>query len=81
MQDKTFMTLMRLLPKSALSHVVGWATRLPAPPSLHQVAMRRFAKSYRVDVGEAELEIGGYQTFSDFFQHGQLVHRHCEHLA
>jgi phosphatidylserine decarboxylase len=67
MRDQTFMTLMRLLPKSALSSAVGIATRAPAPSKLHQAAMRVFAKQYRVDLDEAERSIVEYPTFAQFF--------------
>ncbi|MBX5482083.1 MAG: phosphatidylserine decarboxylase [Myxococcaceae bacterium] len=67
MRDETFMTLMRLLPKSALSSAVGVATRLPAPRPLHRLAIRSFAKRFNVDVEEAELELDSYPTFAQFF--------------
>jgi phosphatidylserine decarboxylase len=67
MDDRTFVTLMGLVPRSALSRLVGGLTRLPAPAALHQAAMRAFARSYRVDLSEAELPIEGYPRFSDFF--------------
>jgi phosphatidylserine decarboxylase len=67
MRDSTFMTLMRLLPKSALSTVVGRATRLPVPPVLHQAAMRLFAHQYDVNVEEADGSIEDYPTFGAFF--------------
>lgn len=67
MRDDTFMTLMRLLPKSALSTVVGLATRAPAPARVHQAAMRFFAKRYRVNLHEAEGSIEDYPTFAQFF--------------
>lgn len=67
MRDETFMTLMRLLPKSALSSAVGHATRLPGPRPLHRFAIKAFAKRFNVDVHEAELELGSYPTFAQFF--------------
>lgn len=67
MRDQTFMTLMRLLPKSALSAAVGAATRVPAPPRLHHLAMRAFARRYQVELEEAELPLEGYPTFAQFF--------------
>ncbi|HEY1418299.1 MAG TPA: phosphatidylserine decarboxylase, partial [Myxococcaceae bacterium] len=54
MQDGTFLALMRLVPKSALSRAVGTLTRLPAPAGVHRAAMRAFARAYRVDMTEAE---------------------------
>ncbi|MBL8913147.1 MAG: phosphatidylserine decarboxylase [Archangium sp.] len=67
MRDQTFMTLMRLLPKSALSSVVGKATRLPVPAALHQQAMKFFARAYDVNLEEAEGTIADYPTFGSFF--------------
>jgi len=70
MQDGTFLALMRLVPKSALSRAVGTLTRLPAPAGVHRAAMRAFARAYRVDMAEAEADFGGYGRFSDFFSRG-----------
>src|SRR5260370_1314061 len=46
MRDETFIRLMALLPKSALSSAVGRVTRARAPASLHRFAMRAFATLY-----------------------------------
>lgn len=67
MRDSTFMTLMRLLPKSALSSFVGKATRLAAPAPLHRFAMRAFAKRYGVNMEEAAKPFEGYANFGEFF--------------
>lgn len=67
MNDQTFMTLMRLLPKSALSSLVGKATRLPVPSGMHHAAMRVFAKQYSVNLDEAEGKLEDYPTFGSFF--------------
>lgn len=67
MRDETFMTLMRLLPKSALSTLVGKATRAPAPRAIHRMAIRAFAKSYEVNAEEAERPLDDYETFAAFF--------------
>ncbi|ATB48049.1 archaetidylserine decarboxylase [Corallococcus macrosporus] len=70
MNDQTFMKLMQVLPKSALSTVVGMATRLPVPAPVHQAAMRAFAKAYDVDMEEAEHSFDHYPTFAQFFTRG-----------
>ena len=67
MNDRAFITLMKLLPKASLSRLVGVATRLPAPSRLHQTAAGIFARAYNVELGEAEKPISGYDTFGDFF--------------
>ncbi len=67
MNDAAFMTLMRLLPKSALSLVVGKLTRAPVPASVHRAAMRAFAKHYNVNLDEAAQGIEQFGTFSQFF--------------
>jgi phosphatidylserine decarboxylase len=61
------MQLMRLLPKSALSNLVGRLTRAPVPASVHQLAIRRFAEIYGVDLDEAESGVDEYSTFGQFF--------------
>jgi phosphatidylserine decarboxylase len=65
--DRAFMTLMRLLPRAALSTLVGQATRAPLPPRLHQAAMRVFARQYRVSLEEADGSIEDFPTFARFF--------------
>ncbi|RKG67623.1 phosphatidylserine decarboxylase [Corallococcus exercitus] len=70
MNEQTFMKLMRVLPKSAVSSVVGLATRLPAPAPVHHWAMRAFAKAYNVDMEEAEHALEKYPTFAQFFTRG-----------
>ncbi|MBX7116463.1 MAG: archaetidylserine decarboxylase [Myxococcaceae bacterium] len=67
MRDETFMTLMRLLPRSAVSTTVGRLTRVPVPSSVHQMAMRAFVRSYQVNMDEAEGGIENYPTFAQFF--------------
>lgn len=67
MRESTFMSLMKLLPKSALSTVVGKLVRAPVSPALHRAAMRRFANRYNVELGEAERGFDGYENFSEFF--------------
>lgn len=67
MRDSTFMTLMKLLPKSALSTAVGNLTRAPVSPGIHRRAMKLFAQRYRVDLDEAEHDFEGYSTFGEFF--------------
>ncbi len=67
MRDAAFMTLMRLLPKSALSSLVGLATRAAVPAPLHQVVMRTFARTYGVNLAEAAEPIEAFSTFGAFF--------------
>lgn len=67
MDESTYMTLMRLLPRSALSTVVGKLTRLPAPAPMHHAFMRFFAKRYRVSLEDAEGPVTDYPTFAQFF--------------
>ena len=67
MEQQTFMTLMRLVPKSALSNLVGMATRFPAPASMHHAAIRVFARRYQINLDEAEGKIEDYPTLGQFF--------------
>ena len=67
MRDDTFMQLMRVVPKGVLSTAVGHATRAPAPSAVHQMAIKAFARRYRVDLHEAERPVEDYRTFAEFF--------------
>ena len=64
------MTLVRLLPRAALSTAVGSLTRAPAPAGLHRAAMGAFARAYRVALDEADRPLSGYANFSEFFSRG-----------
>ena len=70
MNEQTFMKLMQLLPKSAVSSAVGMATRLPVPAPVHRAVIKAFAKRYNVDLAEAEHEVARYPTFAEFFTRG-----------
>jgi phosphatidylserine decarboxylase len=61
------MTLMKLVPKSALSTVVGKAVRAPVPAGVHHAAIRWFAKQYAVNLEEAEGPVEQFPTFGQFF--------------
>jgi phosphatidylserine decarboxylase len=67
MRDETYMTLVRLLPRAAYSSAVGMFTRARAPPSVHRLAMRAFARRFNVAMDEAEHGFEGYDTFAQFF--------------
>jgi phosphatidylserine decarboxylase len=67
MDDAVFMALMRALPRSALSNLVGQLVRAPAPARVHQLVMRVFARAYDVDLSTAESELSNYPTFAQFF--------------
>ncbi len=67
MREQNFMKLMALLPKSALSSLVGGASRARAPAAMHRWAMRAFARRYGVLLEEAEHGLEGYSTFAEFF--------------
>ncbi len=66
MNDRLFISTLRLLPKNALSRLVGRLTdaRLPAAPL--RAAMRRFARAYRIDLDECP-PLETYPTFGRFF--------------
>ncbi len=66
MNDEVFVAGLRLLPKNALSRLVGAATRLPAPGPLRAAIMRAFAARYRVDLTECD-DLRSFRTFGEFF--------------
>jgi phosphatidylserine decarboxylase len=64
--DRLLIGALSLLPKHALSRLVGAATRARFPPRLLRVAMRAFARRYRVDLSECP-PLESYRTFAEFF--------------
>ncbi len=66
MNDRVFISALRLLPKNALSRLVGGLTRWQAPPGVRLAAMKAFARRYGIDLSECpDLEV--YRTFGEFF--------------
>ncbi|HEY3449851.1 MAG TPA: archaetidylserine decarboxylase [Myxococcales bacterium] len=67
MLERPLLKALSLLPRSAISRVVGDAARAPAPPRAHQAAMRAFVAAFGVHADEAELPVSEYATFEEFF--------------
>ncbi|MBI3182905.1 MAG: phosphatidylserine decarboxylase [Myxococcales bacterium] len=67
MRDQTLISLVQLLPRSALSTAAGAAARAPLPAGVHRLATRAFARAFGVDLGEAELPLEQYRTLAEFF--------------
>ncbi|MFO7155228.1 MAG: archaetidylserine decarboxylase [Pseudomonadota bacterium] len=67
MVDPAFIAILRLLPKNAISRLVGRITRLEGGKTAHQLAIRAFCERYGVAVEEAEMPISEYPTFASFF--------------
>jgi phosphatidylserine decarboxylase len=66
MDDRLFISALRLLPKNAVSRLAGALTRWQAPPPLRLAAMKAFARRYGIDLAESpDLEL--YRTFGEFF--------------
>ena len=66
MDDRLFISALRLLPKNALSRVAGALTRWRAPAPVRLAAMKAFARRYGIDLSESpDLEV--YRTFGEFF--------------
>jgi phosphatidylserine decarboxylase len=66
MNDRLFISALRLVPKNALSRVAGALTRWHAPAVVRLAAMKAFARRYGIDLSECpDLEV--YRTFGEFF--------------
>src|SRR5512133_2318 len=66
MSDRLFISVLRLVPKNALSRLVGALTRWRAPAAVRHAAMRAFAARYRIDLSESP-ELDAYRSFGEFF--------------
>jgi phosphatidylserine decarboxylase len=64
--DRTFIALMGLVPKNALSRLVGALTRWEAPRWLLDRLIAGFAGRYGIDLGECEPP-SSFPTFGQFF--------------
>jgi phosphatidylserine decarboxylase len=66
MNDRLFISALRLLPKNALSRAVGALTRWRAPAPVRLAAMRAFARRYGIDLSECP-DVEVYRSFGEFF--------------
>jgi phosphatidylserine decarboxylase len=66
MNDRLFISALRLLPKNALSRAAGALTRWRAPAPVRVAAMKAFARRYGIDLSECE-DLHVYRTFGEFF--------------
>lgn len=66
MNDRAFIETLRLLPKNALSRLVGRVTDARLPGFVLRPAIRAFARRYRIDLA-ASPPIETYPTFGRFF--------------
>ena len=57
----------RLLPKEALSGAIGWGASRRLPPPFREKLLSRFARTYGIDVEEAEKPLAEYAGFDEFF--------------
>jgi phosphatidylserine decarboxylase len=64
--DRCFISVMRAVPKHALSRLVGRLTDRELPAGLLRPAMRAFASRYHVDLA-ASPPLESYRTFGQFF--------------
>jgi phosphatidylserine decarboxylase len=66
MNDRTFIALMGLVPKNALSRLVGALTGWEAPRALLDRAIAGFAGRYGIDLSECDPP-SSFRTFGEFF--------------
>jgi phosphatidylserine decarboxylase len=64
--ERTFLGILRLVPKNGLSRLAGGLARARLPRPLRLGLMRAFAAGYRVDLSECG-ELEAFETFSQFF--------------
>jgi len=66
LKDRALVAALRVVPKNALSRVVGGLTRARAPRAVRVAAMRAFAARYGIDLSECG-ELEAFRTFGEFF--------------
>jgi phosphatidylserine decarboxylase len=65
--DRAARAMWRLLPKGALSGAIGWGASRRLPTPLRAKLLSGFARSYGIDVSEAEKPLVEYGGFDEFF--------------
>jgi phosphatidylserine decarboxylase len=65
--DRAARSVWRLFPKRALSSAIGWGANRGIPASLRVAVLTRFARTYGIDVSEAEKPLAEYVGVDDFF--------------
>src|SRR5688500_14701720 len=59
--------LLRVLPRKRISHAMGRLSDVTGPPPFVQSMIRSFVRLFDVDMSEAVVPAGGYQSFDQFF--------------
>lgn len=67
LKDKMTLKLLGVIPQNELSRAVGWVLSRPVPRALRAPIYGAFAKSYGINLDEAERALSEYPTFDEFF--------------
>lgn len=59
--------ILRILPRKRLSTFVGWLAQRESPQFIIKPFISWFAKTYKINLDEAEKEIGHYRSLNAFF--------------
>ncbi len=65
--DRARRSMWRIVPKRAVSDVIGWGAARDIPRRLRRTMLSQFASMYGIDVDEAEKPLEDYTGFDDFF--------------
>lgn len=66
-RERATVGAVRWAPKGLYSAAIGWGARMTVPRPLRALAYRAFARRVGASLGEVELPLGEYQSFSHFF--------------
>lgn len=67
LSDRAARSIWRMVPKRALSGAIGWGASRGLPSRLRVGFLTRFARSYGIDVSEAEKPLSEYAGVDEFF--------------
>lgn len=59
--------IVRLLPRKAISRLVGQACDVPLPPAVSRAVVGTYGRLYRVDMSDVEPQTTPYDSFDEFF--------------
>ncbi len=67
MANEFIIFIFKIIPKSLLSRVFGYITRIPVPQFLLNPVIRWYSGTFGVRTGEIVYPAGGFRTFNSFF--------------
>ena len=67
MKDGLIISILSIIPKNAVTRIMGRSARIRLPRVLHRLLIRWFIWKYKVNLDECEQNLDSFNSLSDFF--------------